>query len=82
VEELSMLLRRKGVNNQGPEEQTACILQNQLITEESARWTSLANANERISDVTLHELELSTADALDPAPDCWTCSGGGVRTQA
>ena len=37
MEELSMLLRRKGVSNPGPEEQTAYILQNQLTAGESAR---------------------------------------------
>ena len=58
-----MLLRRKGVNNPGPEEQAAYILQNQLTNGESARWISLANADERISDATLHELELRVADA-------------------
>ena len=58
-----MLLRRKGVHNPGPEEQYAYILQNQLTTEESARWTSLANANENVSDAALNELELRTADA-------------------
>ena len=63
VEEHSMLLRRKGVHNPGPEEQYAYILQNQLTTEESARWTSLANANENVSDAALNELELRTADA-------------------
>ena len=57
-----MLLRHKGVHNPGPEEQYAYILQNQLTTEESARWTSLANANENVSDAALNELELRTAD--------------------
>jgi hypothetical protein len=70
VEELSMLLRRKGVNNPGPEEQTAYILQNQLTPGESARWISLANADERISDATLHELELHTADARSGRNSC------------
>ncbi len=37
MEEHSMLLRRKGVHNPGPEEQTAYILQNQLTAGESAR---------------------------------------------
>jgi hypothetical protein len=63
MEELSMLLRRKGVNNPGPEEQTAYILQNQLTAGESARWISLANADEKISDAALNSLELSAANA-------------------
>ncbi len=54
VEERSMLLRRKGVNNSGPEEQTAYVLQNQSTTGESARWISLANADDEISDAALH----------------------------
>ena len=58
-----MLLRRKGVNNPGPEEQTAYILQNLLTSGESARWISLANADEKISDAALNALELSAADA-------------------
>ena len=70
VEEHSMLLRRKGVNNPGPEEQAAYILQNQLTTGESARWISLANADERISDATLHELELRVADARSGRHSC------------
>jgi hypothetical protein len=72
VEELSMLLRRKGVNNPGPEEQTAYILQNQLTPGESARWISLANADKKISDrdATLHELELRVADARSGRHSC------------
>ena len=54
VEEHSMLLRRKGVHNPGPEEQNAYILQNQLTAGESARWISLANADEKISDAALN----------------------------
>jgi hypothetical protein len=65
-----MLLRRKGVNNPGAEEQGAYILQNQLTTGGSARWISLANADERISDATLHELELHTADARSGRHSC------------
>ena len=58
-----MLLRREGVNNPGPAEQTAYILQNQLTAAESARWISLANADEKISDAALNALELGAADA-------------------
>ena len=58
-----MLLRRKGVHNPGPEEQHAYILQNQLTAGESARWISLANADEKISDAALNALELGAADA-------------------
>jgi hypothetical protein len=53
-----MLFRRKGVSNPGPEQQTAYILQNQLTAGESARRTSMVNANERISDVALYVFEL------------------------
>ena len=49
-----MLLGRKGVNNPGPEEQTAYILHNQLTAGGSARWISLANADENISDAALN----------------------------
>lgn len=70
VEEHYMLLRRKGVNNPGPEEQAAYILQNQLTAGESARWISLANADEKISDAALHALELSTADARSGRHSC------------
>ena len=58
-----MLLRRKGVNNPGPAEQTAYVLQNQLTAAESARWISPANADEKISDAALNALELGAADA-------------------
>jgi hypothetical protein len=61
-----MLLRRKGVNNPGPEEQVAYILQNQLATGESSRWISLACADEKISDATLHELELRRPSPAPP----------------
>jgi hypothetical protein len=70
VEEHSMLLRRKGVHNPGPEEQTAYILQNQLTAGESARWISLANADEKISDAALHALELGDADARTGRLSC------------
>jgi hypothetical protein len=70
VEEHSMLLRRKGVQNPGPEEQNAYILQNQLTTGESARWISLANADEKISDAALNALELGTADARTGRLSC------------
>jgi hypothetical protein len=63
VEELLMLLRRKGVSNPGLEEQNAYILQNQLTAGESARWIALANAYEKISDAALNALELGAADA-------------------
>jgi hypothetical protein len=59
VEEHSMLLRRKGVHNPGPEEQHAYILQNQLTAGESARWISLANADEKISDAALNAWRLA-----------------------
>ncbi len=52
VEQHSKLLRRKGSNNPGPLEQTAYILQYQFAAE-SARWISLANADEKISDAAL-----------------------------
>ena len=70
VEEHSMLLRRKGVNNPGHEEQTAYILQNQLTAGESAHWISLANADEKISDAALHALELGAADARTGRHSC------------
>ena len=70
VEEHSMLLRRKGVHNPGPEEQHAYILQNQLTAGESARWISLANADEKISDAALNALELGTADARTGRLSC------------
>jgi hypothetical protein len=70
VEELSMLLRGKGVNNPGREKQAAYILQNQLTMGESARWISLANADEKISDATLHEMELRVADAWSGRHSC------------
>ena len=70
MEELSMLLRRKGVSNPGPEEQTAYILQNQLTAGESARWISLANADEKISDAALNALELSAANAQRGRHSC------------
>jgi hypothetical protein len=63
-----MLLRRKGVSN--PEEQQAYILQNQLTTGESARWISLANADEKISDAALNALELGAADARTGRLSC------------
>jgi hypothetical protein len=67
VEEHSMILRRKGVtvHNPGPlaEEQNAYILQNQLTAGESARWISLANADDKISDAALNALELGSTDA-------------------
>jgi hypothetical protein len=62
VEELSTLLRRKGVSNRGREEQNAYILQNQLTAGESARWISLVNADKKISDAALNVLELGAAD--------------------
>jgi hypothetical protein len=65
-----MLLRRKGMNTQGPEEQVAYILQNQLATGESSHWISLASADEKISDATLHELELRVADARSGRHSC------------
>ena len=49
VDELAMLLRRKGVNKPGHEEQQAYILQNQLAAEELPRWISLANADATVS---------------------------------
>jgi len=58
VEELAMLLNRKGVHNPGPNEQRAYILQNQLTPDELRRWTALANADAAISDAALSELEL------------------------
>jgi hypothetical protein len=70
VEELSMLLRRKGVSNPGQEEQNAYILQNQLTAGESARWISLANADEKISDAALNALELGAADARTGRLSC------------
>ena len=70
VEEHSMLLRRKGAHNPGPEEQHAYILQNQLTTGESARWISLANADEKISDAALNALELGAADARTGRLSC------------
>ena len=70
VEESSMLLRRKGVINPGQEEQYAYILQNQLTVGESARWISLANADDRISDATLNALELGAADATTGRLSC------------
>ena len=70
VEEHSMLLRRKGVHNPGPEEQNAYILQNQLTAGESARWISLANADEKISDAALNALELGAADARTGRLSC------------
>jgi hypothetical protein len=70
MEEHSMLLRRKGVSNPGPEEQTAYILQNQLTAGESARWISLANADEKISDAALNALELGAADARTGRLSC------------
>ncbi len=57
VEELSILLRRKGVSNPGQEEQNAYILQNQLTAGDSACWISLANADEKISDAALGQEE-------------------------
>ena len=66
VEEHSMLLRRKGVHNPGPEEQNAYILQNQLTAGESARWISL----EKISDAALNALELGAADARTGRLSC------------
>jgi hypothetical protein len=70
VEEHSMLLRRKGVSNPGQEEQHAYILQNQLTAGESARWTSLANADEKISDAALNALELGTTDVRTGRLSC------------
>ena len=70
VEEHSMLLRRKGAHNQGPEEQSAYILQNQLTAGESARWISLANADEKLSDAALNALELGAADARTGRLSC------------
>jgi hypothetical protein len=70
VEEFSMLLRRKGVSNPGPEEQSAYILQTQLTAGESARWISLANADEKISDAALTVLELGAADARTGRLSC------------
>ena len=57
-----MLLCRKGVSNPRQGEQHAYILQNQLNAGESARWTSLANADEKVSDAALNSMELGTAD--------------------
>jgi hypothetical protein len=58
IDELAMLLNRKGVHNPGPNEQMAYILQNQLTQAELTRWTALANADVAISDAALNELEL------------------------
>ena len=62
VGELAMLLRRKGVNKPGHEEQQAYILQNQLAqnqlaAEELPRWISLANADATVSDGAPNDLE-------------------------
>jgi hypothetical protein len=67
-----MLLRRKGVTvyNPGAEEQNAYILQNQLTAGESSRWISLANADKKISDAALNELELGAADARTERLSC------------
>ncbi len=65
-----MLLRHNGVNNPGPAEQTAYILQNQLTAAESARWISLANADEKISDAALNALEMGAADARAGCLSC------------
>ncbi len=65
-----MLLRCKGVNNRGQDEQNAYILQTQLTAGESARWTSLANADEEISDAALNALELGAAVALTKSLSC------------
>jgi hypothetical protein len=70
VEEHSMLLRRKGVSNPGQEEQYAYILQNQLTAGELARWTSLANADEKISDAALNALALCATDARTGRLSC------------
>ncbi len=70
VEEHSMLLRSKRVHNPGPEEQTAYVLQNQLTTGESARWISLANADEKSPDAALHALVLGDADARTGRLSC------------
>ena len=70
VEENSMLLRRKGVHTPGPNEQYAYILQNQLTAGELARWISLANAEQKVSDATLNALELGTSDAAAGRLSC------------
>ena len=62
IEELAMLLNRKGVRDPGPNEQRAYILQNQLTPDELRRWTALANADAAISDAALNELELHSPE--------------------
>ena len=70
VDELAMLLRRKGVNKPGHEEQQAYILQNQLAAEELPRWISLANADATVSDAALNDLELRSTDASAGRNSC------------
>ena len=65
-----MLLRRKGVNKPGHEEQQAYILQNQLAAEELPRWISLANADATVSDAALNDLELRSTDASAGRNSC------------
>jgi hypothetical protein len=76
VEEYSMLLLRMGVGNPRQEEKTAYILQNHLTAGEFACWTSLANADQIISDAALHALELGATDA---PTGCISCTSLHVR---